>query len=688
MKREIFEIRISSLKLHLAKQSSNITVKAILSQNNLTMPDANRALFRYALDDQNFEALRAFLTHAGRHGFVLVGWEVSALFVLWCAHWFQRKYRGGHRRWRDIAEALEIDFEDNDARRLVHDGLQTWRRPVRGDSTRQWLMTLAVEGGFPAGILEAADRWLAPYLSRVVGTLLASETTEASTAFTAAQKESIYAATAYRQDIFYALAADLAAAIVHFRRKADINRPRGVSASEWLDATQPDWRKNLPIATSADAAARLVDGLMQSDASKLLGDKTVGCDRLVRKRDGVWRPAIQLSSHEIAKAGLLKELSGRSERIRAFPAGTFAKYSSGEIAIFEPPGIDDDGWRVRPSRGDPIILGVPFTVPISVEFRCDGSPIGQSTWPHGVAIRSEIGVFASDLLSSSAGSTLKLIGTGSGVFKPTIVFVAIPPTWTVAVDAVEDQIDAVDDLCEDGRRLWRIKGTAIIRSPEDDRYRIVSDGASSSPDELMLDGSAPIGVDSEEPDVELFAGVPEFRVCDNGRHREPDHFEIKWRADGERNWKQFPLANGRVEIAWIDPKTNFIRDRRRLYILPSGARLERRRISDGMAYTPTGFGADALRPADENLTVQAHHDSLIAHFIREPARRLDLCCRSETPGLSWSALPTCWALGLPTGQACECPADGLPAPPPRSRSPNWRNVSLLPMVGSASTQAF
>jgi hypothetical protein len=483
-------------------------------------------------------------------------------------------------------------------------------------------MTLAVEGGFPAGILEESDGWLARYLSRVVGTLLASETVDAGTAFAAAQKEAIYAATAYRQDIFYALAADLAAAIVHFRHKAEIDKPRGVSASEWLDATQPGWRKNLPITTSVDAAARLVDGLMQSDASKLLSDKTVGCDRLLRKRDGIWRPAIQLSSDGIAKAGLLKELSGRAERIRAFPVAAFAKYSSGEIAIFEPPGINDEGWRVRPSRGDSIVQGVPFTVPISIEFRCDGSPIGQSmVWPHGAAIRSEIGVFAGDLVGSGAGSTLKLIGTGSGVFKPTIVFVAIPEPWTIEADGAEDQIDALDDLIEDGRRLWRIKGTAIVRSSENDRYRIVSDGASSSPDELTLDGAAPLGVDSEEQDVELFAGAPTVRVCDDGRHREPGSSEIRWRPDGERIWRLFPVAYGRVEIAWIDPKTNFIRDRRRLFILPKGARLDQRRISNGMAYKLIEFDANALRSADDNLTVQAHDDALFAHFTREPARR-------------------------------------------------------------------
>jgi hypothetical protein len=611
---------IGSRKLEIKKETSAVSVKSFLARSGLTAPD-ERALFKYPLDDETFERLKDLLKRAGTHGFTTVGWEVSALFVLWCAHWFQRRYSGGHRRWQDIAEALQVDFLDNDARRLTQVGLEIWRRKVRGDSSRQWLMTLAVEGGFPAGILEEADRWLTRYLSRVVGTLLASESVEPALAFAAAQKESNYAATAYRQDIFYALAADLAATIVHFRRKADVDKPRGVSASEWLDATQPGWRKNLPIATSIEAAARLVDGLMESEASNLLGDKDVGCNRLLQNRGGIWRPAIQLSADGIANGGILKELKGRSERIRAFPASAFAKYTSGEHAIFEPPSASGDGWRVRPSRRDTVISGMPFNVPASIEFRCDGSPIGHSTWPHGTAVHSEIGIFATDLLGPNPGATLTLIGTGSGVFKPTVVYVVIPETWSVTADTDVTEFDLLAEPCEDKRRLWRVKGIAIIRSPEDDRYRVESDSTSSSRSELVLDGVAPAGLDSDEPDVELFAGAPTCRVFDAGHHRELRRDEIRWRADGERPWKQFPISYGRVEIAWIDPQTNFIRDRRRLLILQSGAQLDSRRLANGMSYTPVGFPVDTLKAAGNNLALEIRDATIFAQFDQDPARR-------------------------------------------------------------------
>jgi hypothetical protein len=84
-------IIIGSLKLQITKQTKSTTVKTILSRNNLTTPDKDRPLFKYVIEDDEFETLKAYLNHVGRYGYSLVGREVSALFVIWCASWFQRK---------------------------------------------------------------------------------------------------------------------------------------------------------------------------------------------------------------------------------------------------------------------------------------------------------------------------------------------------------------------------------------------------------------------------------------------------------------------------------------------------------------------------------------------------------------------------------------------------------------------
>ena len=191
------------------------------------------------------------------------------------------------RRWDDLFAALSLRPEGNEARRMVRDGLLKWERPAeQGDQHHLWLRTLAVEGGFPSGILEEANGWLSRYLSRVVSALLTLEFLDADIAFVAAANQADLAPQVYRQEIFYALAADLAMAVAHFRRIADEEeRPRGVSISEWLDLKHAGWREELPISTSDAAAAKLVDGLVESEKIvSLHGENVVCCERFPKAR--------------------------------------------------------------------------------------------------------------------------------------------------------------------------------------------------------------------------------------------------------------------------------------------------------------------------------------------------------------------------------------------------------------------
>ena len=185
------------------------------------------------------------------------------------------KYRGGIRRWEDVGAALSVPFDGNDGRRLVREGLKVWSRPsVKGENTQQWLMTLAVEGGFPAGVLEGAEGWLSRYLLRVVVTLLQADSITPEMAFSAAEKEADSAAVphAYQQEIFYAIAGDLASSIASLRRKAESSdRPKGITTSEWLDVIEPEWREDLPISMGEEAAVKLVNGLIESSDDRSFG---------------------------------------------------------------------------------------------------------------------------------------------------------------------------------------------------------------------------------------------------------------------------------------------------------------------------------------------------------------------------------------------------------------------------------
>ncbi|MGO8738990.1 STY4851/ECs_5259 family protein [Rhodoblastus sp.] len=611
-----------------AKRAANeVSVKSILDGCGLSNPD-ERPLYQYRLDSAGYDRLRDFLREKGRRGFAAVSWEIPALFVLWGSHWFQRAYRGGVRKWEDIGEALGVPFNGDDGRRLVREGLTVWKRPAVKREYNQWLMTLAVEGGFPAGILEDAQGWLSKYLLRVIAQLLEQDTIESDVAFMVAAKEADYISPTYQQDIFFALAADLAATIANFRRRAEqSDRPRGASTSAWLDVIEPGWRDKLPIPTGVAGAAKLVDGLMETSTVGLSGDRSVGCERLIQLRGGIWRFAVRLGLDGVAKGAILNSLGGRTERVRVFPAGALARYAHGEFAMLEPPSKAEDEWRMRPSRADAVLTGIPMSTPISVELRCDSKPVGQSVWPKGESVRGDVAIFGGDLLSDALSEELSLIGVGSGHYKPKTLAVAVPEDWTVTIEAPEQSAERLESKLEDGRALWRVQGKATVRSAEGDVFRVVSDSTSSRRDELRLSGARPKRIDCEEADVELFAGAPFIKVIEGARVREAGSPEVRWRCAGERPWRSLPVALGRIEIAWFDSEANFIRDRRRAFVLPAGADLELRRERDRTVYAPTGLEVAAFSFPSDDLAIERHEGEVAVRFERHYGRRAPMAIK-------------------------------------------------------------
>ena len=583
------------------------------------MPDG-RPLHRYRLDAVEHDALREHILHRARWGLAEAGDETAALFVLWAAHWFQREYRGGIRRWEDIGEALGVALDGSTARQLTRQGLKAWSRPARRSegALNQWLMTLAVEGGFPAGVLEQADAWAGRYLARVVGALLAMDPLDEEVALAAAQAQEDHAPRAYRQEIFFALAADLGMTVVRLRREVEADeRARGVPASAWLDATRPGWRDDLPVRAGSSAVARLVDGLLIAEPIQLASDGKIGCDRVLRLQDGAWRPALRLGLDGLAHGGICQVLAGRKERLRVYPTGSFARHAAGELAVFEPPGEEEDGWRVRPSRRDALVASVPFSVPVAIELRVDGLFVEKASWPGGEAVRGDFAVLAPD----AGNDVLTLIGEGSGQYGPEPLVIVAPPTWTALAHGHGSVLDLLPDPTEDGRQLWRISGTAIVRSPDGDVYRIASGQSGTRRDRLLIGGPAPQGLESDEPGVEIFAGAPSVRVCEGQHVRSGRPGEIRWRADGERGWRSDPLGNGRVDIAWRDTETGYIRDRRRVVLLPAGARLACRREAGAAIYTPEGIAPEALASADAGLRLERRSGSVLARFSGRPSRR-------------------------------------------------------------------
>lgn len=101
--------------------------------------EAPRPLYRYHLQDDEFESLKKSLQTAGMFGFgnALVKeprWD--AAFVLYAAEW-RREYDGGQLEWRPIFASFKGNAED----------LTTFQRNLKVEGQTRYLGSLAIEGG-------------------------------------------------------------------------------------------------------------------------------------------------------------------------------------------------------------------------------------------------------------------------------------------------------------------------------------------------------------------------------------------------------------------------------------------------------------------------------------------------------------------------------------------------------------
>lgn len=229
--------------------------------------------YRYRIADAAFDRLGADLSRCGGYAALEAGVR-PALFVLWAAEWFRRRYRGGGHRWVDLADALGIAEDQNRLRALTAIGLARWRGELRTSAAgHEYLASLAREGGFPIAALEAGGRgWARDVLAAIVAPLLADPNSGSMTAEAVARGQRDRLPHLYADDEFALLCADLALAVVEIRREPEPRaRAAGLPLPAWLALHRPDWRESLPLATSGSGAEALLGDLLTVEAAAVSG---------------------------------------------------------------------------------------------------------------------------------------------------------------------------------------------------------------------------------------------------------------------------------------------------------------------------------------------------------------------------------------------------------------------------------
>lgn len=600
---------------------------ALLGWFGLDAPDG-RPLHRYRLGADGYDQLTGLLRQ--RAARLTNGNESdAALLVLWASAWFRREYGGGIRKYRELGAAIGATLEEREWPPLIEQGLKWWKRPVvKRASGRHWLLTIAVEGGFPVRVLQAGEGWLSRYLNEVVGRLLGiTEEPSLDDAFAMADAAKEDLRDTYRQEAFIALAADLALAIVKLRRIAEVAAPN-LAPSAILDEVHPGWRDELPITTDTDAARALVDGMLAAKkiARGLSGG--AGCVRVLRRGVKGWSAGLRLSLGRELKTDALAGLAAPGIRLGVHPYGILARTLGEELAFLDPPGEDGDSWRLRPLTRRTELDDVPLEARIDVLIQSPTGAARAMPWPGGVPERSDVITFEIDAEDAGGPAVLVLAARGSASLCAERVVVAAPADWSVRWEneAAEGEPESLGTT-RDGRGLWLADKSVLVESTDGGLlYRIETGVDEERRDRIGLDGRSPQGFDSAD-DYSLFADPPTV-TCYRGRTpTKPADDELLWRRARGDPWRELArsrLPVGAIDIMWRDTRTGFVRDRLRAAIVPQSARVIRERDGEGWRYSFHGFGDLAIspEPATGLHVEQRPGNVFVLSFRSNPMRRV------------------------------------------------------------------
>jgi hypothetical protein len=138
-------------------------------------------------------------------------------------------------------------------------GLQQWKRTLlysrAGD--RQFLVTLACEGGLPLRVLEKQGAKLTNFFVHLLEGYYRAPERTVDAAVQVSEQNAFYLPRTLRQDVVFRLGAELVAALVELWQDIGGNRDTGDPIAA-LDAAVPGWRERLPLRAEDDAINALL----------------------------------------------------------------------------------------------------------------------------------------------------------------------------------------------------------------------------------------------------------------------------------------------------------------------------------------------------------------------------------------------------------------------------------------------
>lgn len=429
-------------------------------------------LYAYRLDEITLATLGKALRLEIARGRRLDGFACAGL-CLFAAEYFCHTHTGGAWKWQPIFDAVGFDRGLQELYRMLGRGLRYWGRPLlQSGSHREFLITMACEGGLPRKLLEREEQHLTRYLRRLLGD---RERYVHTAAAQLAERHDGVLPVSLRNDTVRELCSRLVDEIAALRRGAG-----GAVDVAGLDARDPGWRQRLPLRLDDDVAARLLQGLLREPAPA--AGREPGLIRVeVALQEAPLRIVRRvLLPPEIDTAALAGMLGVSAADMPARMQLHVHCDDGGPQAVANATHFDA-GYRLVPlrRRGTAIESGGRLTLVASAGTR----EIGRGVMDGGDALSGALPwVFAHDEDSEAQ----VMVGMGSLRTRRERVRVLVPAGAALALDE-DASVDELGAIAQPDGRVVVLRGGARV-SMDGERYRVVTRAPEDTAQRYVLRG--------------------------------------------------------------------------------------------------------------------------------------------------------------------------------------------------------
>lgn len=532
----------------------------LLERHGLEHPDG-RPLYAYRLNDSGFVELKAWLRDrlaAYRNNLATLSERDCGLFVLYAAEWWRRTYDGGRWKWDPVLEEIGLsttDWTQSAKKHCVETGLRYWRIGSTGSGGLRFIGVIARQGGLPVALIAEARGRIGQLLGQVLRLAGPDSPRRSLRAWIDSLQDRLPAS--YQREETLDLLTDLAEAVLRLANEARVTSSQGAIAL--LDERVPAWRDRLPLRVEDEHAQSLIEQWV-GDAVQRPATANLNEARIQRwlepGNDISWslRSRLDLPDRFTnADLGRVFEVPdtvplGHSPTLSLIAAERSLEWSLQRLA-------GHSAYRIPTQTRD--YSGATAAAMHKLQLRGQNGDCFEASIRGGDALDPDLPW----VFEEPHDGTQTLLRTGGGGVPTETALLALPEGWTVACDGSQlSAAELIAYLEAPLREIHRVRGTVVIESPNQDRWRLrTAQVAAEAADYHWQGRRCWLDLDSS---ALAFYGRPRLY---EGERRIPEH-ELEWRP---------AAASGHLGPMIVTHRmAGEILHRTRLLVLPEAARIE------------------------------------------------------------------------------------------------------------------